>query len=835
MVRSVVSPTTIWRFSVGFLLLAAVATCTAVLTVAQSNPIQTTAVPGKLDDGSVLLANGWRIAPAGKHVGVGTLPLNIVLTLDGRFAIVATSGLMKPALAVIEIATWTLKNTYQLDNAWYGLAWSLDGTKLYVGGGGQNNVQEFAYAEGTLTKARTLALPGQAGETFAGGLAVSKDGRTLYVTRVFAMTLSAIDLTTGQVTKTVPLPAEPYTCVVSPDGATVYVSLWGGSRVQGYTADSLIPSLEVTTGEHPNAMLFSNDGKRLFVAAGSSAAVWVFDTFSWEAIEQISTNLYPQAPPTSTPNSLALSPDGRQLLVANADINAIAVIDVSNAGRSFVDGFIPTGWYPTGAVYTRDGKQILGLSSKGFASAANMQNGNMDKRLTGWVSLIPVPDRTTLAEYNRKVLALTPYTDANKLTNPNVPVGSPIPRTVGGASPLKHVFYVIRENRTYDQVLGDLPEGNGEPTLTLFGRDVTPNGHSLAQNFVLFDNFYVDADVSYNGHSYSTAAYATDFIEKMWQAGMANRGVPALGEGGGFMRTPFGNISAPQGGYIWDYARRAGVSVRSYGEFVQHQSRTPAGDVVEVESVPGLKGVIAPSFSGWDLDITDNKRVEAWLQEFRQYEANGNLPQLSIIRLPNDHTAGTRIGSPTPRAMIAENDLALGRLVEAISGSSVYWKDSVVFVVEDDAQAGPDHVDSHRSVMLVASPFAKRGFVDHTFYTTSGVLRTIELILGLPPMSHYDAAATPLYNAFTGTPNLGVYRRSDARVPTDEKNPPTAFGASLSAAMDFSIEDRAPEGLLNEIIWRSVKGGHSPMPPPRRSVFIRPASGNTDDDDDDER
>jgi len=833
MVRGVVSPTTIRRLFAWCLLLASGAICTAVLGVAQTNSLQPAAVPGKLDDGSVLLPNGWRIAPAGKHVNVGTLPLNILATPDGRYAIVTTSGLMRPALAVIDTATWTIKNSYALDNAWYGLAMSPDGTRVYVGGGGQNNVQEFAYADGTLTKARTLALPGQTGETFAGGLAISKDGKTLFVTRVFAMTLSAIDLTTGQVTKTIPLPAEPYTCVVSPDGSTVYVSLWGGSRVQGYTTDSLLSIVELPTGEHPNAMLFSSDGKRLFVAAGSSAAVWVFDTFSWEPIEQVSTSLYPQAPPTSTPNSLALSPDGRQLLVANADVNAIAVIDVSNGGYSLVDGFIPTGWYPTGAIYSRDGKQIFVLSGKGIGSSANPQNNNLDKRLAGFASTLPTPDRLALADYSRKVLSLTPYTDANKMGNPAVPIGSPIPRSVGGSSPIKHVFYVIRENRTYDQVLGDMAEGNGDPSLTLFGKDVTPNGHALAQNFVLFDNFYVDADVSYNGHSYSTAAYATDFIEKMWQSNMVNRGVPALGEGGGFMRNPFGNISAPVGGYIWDYARRAGVSVRSYGEFVSHLSRTTAGDVVETESVPGLKGAIAPAYSGWDLEITDNKRVDMWLQEFRQYEVNGNLPQLSIIRLPNDHTAGTKAGSPTPRAMVAENDLALGKLVEAISGSSVYWKDSALFVVEDDSQAGPDHVDSHRSVVLVASPFAKRAFVDHTFYTTSGVLRTMELILGLPPMSQYDAAATPMYNAFTGTPNLGLYRRSEPRVPLDERNLPSAFGSALSAAMDLSVEDRAPEALLNDIIWRSVKGAHSPAPPRRRSAFVRPLSGNGDDDDDD--
>jgi hypothetical protein len=280
---------------------------------------------------------------------------------------------------------------------------------------------------------------------------------------------------------------------------------------------------------------------------------------------------------------------------------------------------------------------------------------------------------------------------------------------------------------------------------------------------------------------------------------------------------------------LWDHARRAHVSVRSYGEFVDH-TRLADGEVLAVEAVPGLIGAVAPTFAGWDLNITDVKRVDNWLREFRQFEANGTLPQLSIIRLPNDHTAGTRVGMPTPRAMIADNDFALGRVVEAIA-SSAYWKESAVFVVEDDAQSGPDHVDSHRSVLLVASPFAKRGVVDHTFYTTSGVLRTMELILGLAPMSQYDAAATPMYNAFVGTPDLTGFRRSEPRVPLDEKNLASAYGAAMSLGMDFSIEDRAPEVLLNDILWRSIHGAHSPMPPPRRSVFVTPASRTAHDDD----
>lgn len=826
--RRVVLPATARRLSFGLALFVALALgVTWVAPLAQGGRPQLLAQPGGQTDGTMLLPNGWRIAPAGRLLTLSTLPLNIVMSPDGKYAVITNNGLMKPSLTIVDVANWSVKSTMPLDNAWLGLGWHPDGTKLYSAGGGQNNVQELAYADGALTRARAFALPGQSGETFTGGLAVSRDGKTLYATRVFAMTLSSVDLASGQVTRTVPLPAEPYGVIVSPDGRTVYVSLWGGRQVRAYTADSLLEMMTFDTGEHPNAMVISPDGKRLFVAAANSAQVNVFDTFSGLPIEQITATLSPEAPRTSTPNALALSPDGRTLLVAVADMNAVAVVNVGNPSLSFVDGFIPTGWYPTGVAFTNDGKQILILNGKG-TPAANPLTGGMERRLSGSISIVPVPDRVTLSDYTRKVVGLTPYTDAIRLSPANIPIGSPIPRVVGASSPIKHVFYVIRENRTYDQILGDLTEGNGDPKLAIFGRDITPNAHALAQGFVVFDNFYVDADVSFDGHAYSTAAYATDVVQKMWQSVYANRGGMYLGEGGGFMRNRFGNLTTPEQGYIWDYAIRAGVTVRSYGEFVDHQSKSSAGDVTAIASVPGLQGLVAPSYAGFDLDITDNKRIDNWLAEFREFEKNGNLPQLSILHLPNDHTKGTVPGAPTPRAMLADNDLALGRMVEAIS-NSVFWRDSAIFVVEDDAQSGPDHVDSHRSVLLVASPFAKRNFADHAFYTTSGVLRTIELILGLPPMSQYDAAATPLYNAFVGTPNLGAYARAIPKVAMDEKNLASAFGALESLAMNFVDEDRTPEVLLNEIIWRSIKGRDQPMPPPRRSAFVRPMTADVDD------
>src|SRR5438067_495947 len=829
MVHIVVSPATMSRRRLlGWAALAIALFGSAMFVRAQSGAPSPAQQPGALTDGTTLLPNGWRLAPAGRHVRVGTLPLNIATSPDGKYAVITNNGVNRPTLSVVDIASWTVRSTTTVDAAWLGLVFSPDGTKLYSSGAGQNNVQEFSFVDGVIARTRAFALPAAPAETFASGLTIGRDGRTLYVTRLFAMTLSSIDVASGVVTKTVPLQAEPYTALASVDGRFVFVSLWGGSVVEVYAADSLTLVTEMFTAEHPNAMAISPDGKRLFVACGNSASVWVFDTFSNFAIEQISTSLYPEQPPTSTPNAVALSPDGRTLLVANGDTNTVASIDVSNSARAFVDGFIPTGWYPTGAVFTRDGRQIMILSGKGMSSAANPLSGGMETRLVGVASILPVPDRTTLNELTRKVYSVTPYTDAARMRPVGVPVGSPVPQTVGGSSPIKHVFYVIRENRTYDQVLGDLAEGNGDQRLAIFGRDITPNAHALAQGFVVFDNFYVDADVSYNGHAYSTAAYATDFIEKLWQSNLMGRGVQYLGEGGGFMRNTFGNVSAPMMGYLWDYARRAGVTVRSYGEFVAH-TRAANGDISAVESVPGLQGAVAPAYAGWDLEVPDARRVDAWVQEFRQFEANGNLPQLSIIRLPNDHTAGTRAGAPTPRAMMADNDVALGRLVEAISNSA-YWRDSAIFVVEDDAQSGPDHVDSHRSILLMASPFARRARADHTFYTTSGVLRTIELILGLPPMSQYDAAATPMYNAFVGTPNLTPFRHVDPRVPLDERNSPTAYGSIQSMLMDFSQEDRAPEALLNEILWRSIRGANAPMPAPRRSIFV--SSRATDDDDD---
>jgi YVTN family beta-propeller protein len=826
----------------------------AFVAVAAAPVADRPARPGAQGGGVTLLPNGWRIAPAGRHITVGDLPLAMVESPDGRYLIVSNNGYARPTLVVVDTARLMIQSTVVLDNAWLGLAWHPDGKRLFSSGAGASTVQELAWANGSILPGPSHVLKRPSPESFVAGLAVSPDGTRLFAVHALGELLSSLDLTQEEpAAVSVDLPAEAYGALVSPDGRTVYVSLWGGAKVLAFDAATLQPQAEIAVGEHPNAMAFSRDGARLFVACANTNAVWVVDLASRTAREQVSVALHPGAPAGSTPNALGLSADGKTLLVASADNNAVAVVDVSRPGASAVKGFIPTGWYPTAVQYSRDGRRIYVLSGKGLTSQSNPRGpqpgvdsgagqyaGSM---LLGSLSVVPVPDDAQLAAYTRKVLDLTPYTDAGRLAPPRAPADSPIPRKVGDPSPIKHVFYVIRENRTYDQILGDLEKGNGDPTLCLFGEDVTPNAHALAREFVLLDNFYVDAEVSYSGHAFSTAAYATDFVNKVWPMNYGGRGAKYLSEGGGTPRNAYGNITAPEQGYIWDACKRAGVSVRSYGEFAtrdagrlaQAAEANRAGGRGAVEAtVPGLAGLVNPDYPPWDLTLPDNRRLEVWLKEFAEFEANGKLPALSIVRLGNDHTAGTRPGYPTPTAMIAENDLALGRLVEAISKSR-YWKESAVFVLEDDAQNGPDHVDAHRSVAFVASPYARRGAVDSTLYTTSGMLRTMELILGLPPMSQYDAAAAPMYGAFQPAAVPTPFTHREARVSLDEQNRADAPGAAASMAMDLDEPDRAPDLELNEIIWRAVRGPAAIMPPPVRAAFVRPHVGDGDDDDGDGR
>jgi hypothetical protein len=475
------------------------------------------------------------------------------------------------------------------------------------------------------------------------------------------------------------------------------------------------------------------------------------------------------------------------------------------------------------------GDRIFTANGKGFSSFANpfgpnpvdtnekvsYQQGDAGKPpevqyigglFKGTMSIVEIPDESILRTYTDQVYRNIPYTAERRL-RPGGEAGNPIPSQVGDPSPIRHVFYIIKENRTYDQVLGDIPEGNGDTSLVLFGERITPNQHAIAREFVLLDNFFVDGEVSADGHNWSMGAYATDYLEKTWPTSYGGRGGDYDAEGNRA-------IANNKNGFIWDLCRRHNVSYRTYGEFADDYKA----------NIPALEGHFCPYFTSWDESVRDTTRFHQWKREFDSLVAAKALPRLNTLRFINDHTEGLNPGRPTPFAHVADNDLAVGRFIEHLSLSPV-WKESVVFIVEDDAQNGPDHVDAHRTTAYVAGGYVKRGYVDHTPYSTSSMLRTMELILGLPPMSQYDASATPMWRCFSKTPDTRPFQSRPANVDLDEKNRIDNAWSRKSQRFDFSREDRAPDLEFSEVIWKAVKGEHSQMPAPRRAAFLRTPAG----------
>ncbi|NDA62017.1 MAG: hypothetical protein EBX50_08240, partial [Chitinophagia bacterium] len=472
------------------------------------------------------------------------------------------------------------------------------------------------------------------------------------------------------------------------------------------------------------------------------------------------------------------------------------------------------------------GKKLLVSNGKGFRSMANPYGPNPfgNKQIVlhhegdpnkpsgvqyiaglfqGTLSIIDFPSKTQLEAYTRAVYRNTPYTKVKELLAEGEP-GNPIPRKVGETSPIKHVFYIIKENRTYDQVLGDIPEGNGDSRLVLFGEKVTPNQHALAKEFVLLDNFYVDGEVSMDGHNWTMGAYATDFLEKNWVNSYGGRGGSYDGEGKR-------QVANNKGGFIWDHCKKAGVSFRTYGEFADNNQ----------PNIPVLKDHICPYFKDYDNSFPDTARFQQWKREFDSLLAQNAVPQFNSVRFGNDHTEGLRKGRPTPYAHVADNDLAVGMFVEHLSKSSI-WKETAVFIIEDDAQNGADHVDAHRSTAYLAGGFVKRNYIDHTPYTTSSMLRTMELILGIPPMSQYDAAALPMWRCFSSQPNTTAFIAKPAQINLKEVNTAMNEWQRLSDKMDFVKEDNVPDLEFNRILWHGLKGDHVPFPGPKRAAFYKP-------------
>jgi phospholipase C len=425
--------------------------------------------------------------------------------------------------------------------------------------------------------------------------------------------------------------------------------------------------------------------------------------------------------------------------------------------------------------------------------------------LEGNISFIDTPDEEALGRYSQQVYRNSPF------KTPRASRSAPF--ALGKACPIRYVVYIIKENRTYDCLLGDMKEGNGDPKYCLFPDKVTPNHHALAREFVLFDNLYHDAEVSADGHHWVTSAYATDYVEKLWPSMYGGKGQKAR------LDLHDDKTAFSAAGFLWDLCARAGISYRSYGEGARVRFAEP-GKVRA--ATPSLEGHHHPTYFGADgiVQMSDRRRVELWQEEFREFEKKGNLPRFTVMSLPGDHLLGTRPGAQTPSAMMAENDLALGRIVDTLSRSR-YWKEMAVFVVEDDTQGGPDHVDVHRAPVFVASPYARRGVVDSTLYSTSSVLRTMELILGLPPLTQYDAAAQPMWAAFQSRPDLRPFRARPANIDIDEKNTASAYGADRSRELLLEVADSTDDREYNEIIWKAVRGAGSPLPPRKVAAFVK--------------
>jgi len=792
-------------------------------------------VPGKIEQtGQVLLPNGWKLSPAGTALPLGDLPLNMQISASGRLLAVTNNGQSTQSIQLIDPKSEKLLDERIIKKSWYGLAFSHDEKTLYASGGNDNRILAFAIEDSKIGKADTIKLAPASwpkNKVCPTGIAVNKSNTRLYTVTKEDSALYIVNLKNNEILKRVKLPAEAYSCILSPDEKNLYISIWGGEKVVVYNTASQSFTKSLKTGSHPNELLLNKKGTYLFVANANDNSVSIINTTTNKIVETVATALYPTRLTGSTTNGLALSPDEKTLYIANADNNCLAVFDVSKPGSSRSMGFIPVGWYPTN-VKTLGGK-ILVSNGKGFTSMANPQGPQPVKKVDnsgyqkgavnskeqyigglfkGTLSFIKAPQEAQLKIYTKQVYANTPF-NTQKTAMADGIEGNPIPRKRGEVSPIKHVFYIIKENRTYDQVLGDMPQGNGDTSLCIFGQRVTPNHHAIASEFVLLDNFYVDAEVSADGHNWSMAAYATDFIEKTWPTSYGGRG-------GNYDSEGTRKAGDPRDGYIWDYCKRAGVSYRTYGEFADDYKPN-------IKVLEGHYCAAAPSF---DLNIKDVKRVEIWAHDFDSLLAVKAVPQFNTIRISNDHTSGQHKGAISPIAAVGDNDLAIGQFIEHLSKSSI-WKESVVFILEDDAQNGPDHVDAHRSPAFVVGPYVKRNAVIHGMYSTSGILRTIELILGLPPMSQYDAAAMPLYDCFTSKPDLTPYTAKPAQVDLEQRNVADNESSKRSQFFNLAKEDKVPDLELNEVVWKYVKGENSVMPAPKRSAFVILEKKKKDDDD----
>jgi len=809
------------------------ATPLGILALALAGGIAAAAIvptlAGPHPDGTATTPVGQRVTPTGVQTQLGDLPLNSALSPDGTQLLVTNNGQGTQSLQLINVSDHSVEQTLSYkspESLYMGLAWSADGTHAYASAAANAKIRVYTYSEGKLTEGTAIQLPdknpdGLALTLFPAGLALTPDGKRLVVADQLADAVSVVDLATGAVNTTA-VGHRPLSVTMAQDGQVAYVTNQGASTVSAVDISGVAPAVTrtLTTGLHPNKAVLSKDAHTLYVANGDADSVSVLDLAAGTS-SAISLAPSKDAPIGSNPTGLALDDTDRRLFVSNSGNNDVAVIDLN---RRAVEGVIPVGWYPTSLAFTAGALQVT--NAKGLGAGPNNGPGRPNPEsttptaedqysgsmITGTLSSFVVPTGQKL----RRATAQVESNNRSSAASEEV-----IPRSPGKASPIKHIIYVVKENRTYDQVLGSLDRGNGDPSLNLFGDESAPNFRQLSKQFTTIDNFYADAEVSANGWNWVASANSNPYAEQMWPANYSGRKAPYPSENA----APENAAQEPDNTYVWQRLAKAGVSFRNYGFFVDDNDGTfSAAD-------PVLDAQTAHQYRGFDMNCPDSSdtfvplatdcgtpRVDEWIKDFSAQESAGTVPSVQFVRLPSDHTQATKPGTPTPAAYVSDNDYALGRLVDTVSHSEI-WKDTAIFVTEDDAQNGPDHVDAHRTLALAISPYTQTGKVDSTFYSTASMLRTIGLLAGIQPLTQFDAFATPMSASFTHTANPAPYSALKPTYDMTALNGRAAPLADQSGGQDTTKEDKIDEQVFNEAIWKSVRGDNSVMPAPRHDVI----------------
>jgi len=807
---------------------------------------------GPQADGSVLVPSNQILQPAGFQVSLPGRPVDLSLISKGNFLLVKNIK----SLDLIGLKDNALIQSLPYEKcgaSFTGICSSRDNSHVYVSEATRKILIARFDKGNRLSWETPLVIPAPAigGDPGPGGLVLNAKEDRLYVTLSRSNSLASINLADKSVQE-IPVGICPYGVILASD-TKAYVTNWGGRKPvagestynssgsqvlvdpkTGIASSGSVSVVdlkqnksvkEIQIGLHPCGMVLNPDRSLLYVACANSDVIDIIDTRKDEKTGEIPVRATNEALFGSGPNALTISPDGKYLYVANGTENAVCVIETGSENR--VTGRIPTGWYPGSVVISKTGNELYVANVKGTGArnkGAGRGGFNSHDHL-GSVSIIPVPDKAALSKMTNIVSqnnSLSKTLKNNSLSGGNLKRVA-LPQLPGQPSFLKHVVYIIKENRTYDQVLGDMQQGNGDTSLVQFGRYVTPNHHKLAESFVLMDNFYCSGTLSADGHQWTDEAYVTDYLEKSF--GDFTRSYPYDGNDA---------LAYASSGFIWDNVLRHGLTFRNYGEFVNAEIlplNSKYLDIlndfrngtknISIRAKANLEQIIpytCPTFIGFPIKVPDVYRASEFIKELHEYEKTGNFPNFTIMLLPGDHTSGTRPGLPTPGAAVADNDFALGQIVEAISASK-FWNETAIFVTEDDPQAGLDHVDGHRTVGFVISPYAKHKEVVSTYYSQINMVRTMENILGIPPMNQLDNAAEPMSDCFTDSPDFTPYKVVQSNITPEVVNPPLSglSGKQLSWAkksleQDLDDYDRIDDDTFNRIIWHAMKGYERPYP-----------------------